>query len=110
MFKLILLAWFSAGALTNPAIDTIMADSGAAAVPGQTSVTVICASTVAAILALEHRNATNTANIASQIVTVAANGTAHVSVAGISYATSERFRVRLTAAITGQAQCSIISF
>jgi hypothetical protein len=102
------MGWFSAGPLTNPAIDTILADTGAAPANSAT-VTIVVASTVAAVAMIEKRNAANTANVSSQVVPVTANGLVPVTLPDINWVDNERLRVRLTAAITGQIQCSILS-
>jgi hypothetical protein len=103
-------SWVSAGILTNPATNAIMADTSALPDGGQTAVTVFCGSSVAAIFVVERRDEFNTSNISSQVISVIASGTIEVTFPGITYASNERFRVRLIAGITGQAQCSIIHF
>jgi hypothetical protein len=102
------MGWFSAGPLTNPAIDTILADTGAAPANSAT-VNIVVASTVAAVAMIEKRNAANTVNVSSQVVPVTANGIVSVKLPDINWVDNERLRVRLTAAITGQIQCSILS-
>jgi len=104
------MAWFTAGAQTNPAIDAILADTLALTNGGVSSVTMCVSSTVACVVALEQRNAANTANIASHIFPVAAMAPVIIEFPGVPFAPSERFRVRLNAAITGQAQASLFAF
>jgi hypothetical protein len=102
------MGWFSAGPLTNPAIDTILADTGAAPANSAT-VIVVVASTVACVAMIEKRNALNTANVSSQVVPVPLNGIVSVKLPDINWVDNERLRVRLTAAVVGQVQCSILS-
>jgi len=102
--------WVSAGILTNPATNAIMADSDVLPEGGVTQVTVFCGSSVATIFAVEHRDETNTTTLHSQVISVAAFGTIELNFPGVAYISNERFRIRLIAGITGSAQCSIIHF
>ena len=104
------MAWFTAGAQTNPLIDTILADTGALTNGGVSAVTFCVSSTVAAVVVLEQRNAANTANIVSHIFPVAAMTPLIIEFPGVPFAPSERFRARLNAAITGQIQVSLFVF
>ena len=103
------MAWATAGILTNPAIDTILADSGALA-GGQSEATIIVGGSVAAIYTIEHRNAANTANVNSQVVASVLNEAKQYWLPGISFAASERIRVRLNAAVVGSLQASVFTF
>jgi len=103
------MAWVTGGILTNPAIDTILADSGALAA-GQTGVIFIFGGSVAAIATIEHRNAANTANLNSQVIAIAANDAKQYCLPGIIFAASERIRLRLNAAVTGSLQASVFTF
>ena len=103
------MAWTSAGVQTNPAIDTILADSGPVQV-GASGAKIIFGSGVAAIVTVEYRNAANNANNQSQILAVAANQVIDMDFPYIPFAANERIRVRLNAAITGSCQASIIWF
>lgn len=98
----------SAGAFTNPAANTIFADSGSLN-EGNHEVTIMVSGTVNTIAVLEYRNAANDANVWSQFVIIPANGfqTYRIDKFTISN-TGERVRLRLNAAITGSAQGSII--
>jgi len=102
------MAWVSAGPLVNPAIDTILADTGAIVSGGGGNLQMIVASTVACVVVLERRNALNTANISSQIFPVAAADPYDLKIV-VGWADGERFRLRLNAAITGSAQASLIT-
>jgi len=102
-------AWITGGILTNPAIDTILADSGALA-GGQTSVKIIFGGSVAAIATIEHRNAANTVNVNSQVIAIVANQAVEFELPGVTFAASERIRLRLNAAVTGSLQASIFTF
>jgi hypothetical protein len=103
----LLMAWFSAGVLTNPILDTIMADT--VGVNGSGSLRVILGGSVPVIATIEQRNAANTANINSQVIAVAANEVLSLDLPGIPFATSERLRVRLNVGITGSCQASILT-
>jgi hypothetical protein len=103
------MGWFSAGPLTNPIIDTILADTGPAPA-NSADVDIIVASTVAAVVMIELRNAANTLNVSSQTIPVPLNGIVSVTLPDINWATNERLRVRLTAAVVGQVHCSILSY
>lgn len=101
--------WNSAGVLTNPAVNTIMADSGAQN-EGLRHWSVLCSSSVAAVLVVEHRDGTNTVNVTghSQAFVLAAMNTAELTpAAGLFFLQDERIRIRLNAAVTGTAQCSV---
>jgi hypothetical protein len=105
------MAWSTAGILTNPAIDTILADTGAVATTsGPVDIHVIVGGSVASIITIEHRNSTNTANISSQVVAFGANVAEEFDLKNIILAASERVRLRLNAAVTGSIQGSIFMF
>ncbi len=103
------MTWVTGGILTNPATDAIIVDTGAY-VGGQTAVTCVIASTVAAIIILEYRNAANTLNLNSQAIIIPANTTFDLTVPGVSLNVNERFRARLFAGITGSLQASLFYF
>jgi hypothetical protein len=102
------MAWYSAGILTNPAIDTILADNTGLS-PSGCSHKVMLGSNVATVATVEHRNAANTANVASQVIACAANEVRDIDFIGINFQAGERLRVRLNAAITGACQASIMT-
>jgi hypothetical protein len=104
------MAWFTSGVLVNPAIDAILADTGPAAAGEQSSVKVIIGGSIALIVALEYRNAANTVNVNSQIISSLTNAVEEVELPGLNYQTGERFRLRLVAAVVGSVQGSIFSF
>ena len=104
------MAWFTAGAQTNPAINAILADTGALVDGGVSNITLIVSSTVACAVVLEQRDATNANNINSHIFPIAAMTPLKIDFPGVGFAPSERFRARLNAAITGQAQVSLFAF
>jgi hypothetical protein len=101
------MAWFTAGILTNPAIDTILADTGAvpAAISG---VTIILGGNIACVATIEHRNAANNANNASQVIATTAGIATPFYLQGIDVQPGERVRIRLNAAVTGSIQASVI--
>jgi hypothetical protein len=99
---------FTAGPLTNPAINTILADTGPM-IAGSTAPAFVVCSTVASVVVLEYRDAANAANLYSQVFTVPLNSCFHYL-----YPTSwttvddERVRLRLNSAIVGSIQASLI--
>lgn len=98
---------YTQGALTNPAVNAILADSGARPPGGKTPAFVIC-TTVAAVVVLEYRDAANAANIYSQVFTVSANTCFRYEFPPVfDTADQERFRLRLNAAVTGTLQASL---
>jgi hypothetical protein len=112
--------WSTSGVLINPATDAIVCDSGALpAAPdgGQatTGVRVIFASTAAALVQIEHRNADNTANVTTsrapngeaQAFSVPANQQIDVRDFLVIISPNDRVRVRLLAGVTGRLQCTI---
>jgi len=103
------MAWATGGILTNPATDAILADSGPL-VEGQTGVTIIFGGSVAAIATIEHRNALNTANIASQVIAISVNDAKEYELPGISVAANERIRLRLNVGVVGSLQASVFTF
>jgi hypothetical protein len=103
------MAWVNGGILTNPALDAILADSGALAA-GQSSVKVMLGGNIACVATVEHRNAANAANINSQTVAIVANQVLELEFPGITFSASERIRVRNNAAIVGSVHASIFTF
>lgn len=91
--------------ITNPAIDAVVADSGAQ--EGDFIFYILLWSTVAARFRLEHRNAANGANVETAIVPINANGTAQI-VVPLKLAVGERLRVAMLAAVTGDVTVSIM--
>lgn len=96
------------GAFTNPAINTILADSGQVT-DNTHEIYALCASTVAAVIVLEHRDAANATNVWSQYLILPANTTTQiVFIKWVVTTLNERVRFRLNAAITGSVQCSVV--
>lgn len=104
------MAWFSAGILTNPVIDTVLADTGALAGAGSGRIKVVLGGNVAVIAVVERRNALNTANISSQVIACAANTVFEMEIPGEAWADQERYRIRLNAGITGSTQASVFLY
>jgi hypothetical protein len=103
------MAWFTNGVLTNPAINTILADTGALTeAGGPVSTRVVVSSTVISAPIFELRNAADSANISSQALILAANTSLEIEFP-VTWAAGERLRLRLNAAITGLIQASIIT-
>jgi hypothetical protein len=103
------MAWTDGTILTNPAINAILADSGALAA-GVTGVKILFGGSVAAIATIEQRDAANTANVKTQTIAIVANQVICIDLPGVSFAASERIRLRLNAAVTGSLHASIFTF
>jgi len=103
--------WFTAGVLTNPVTDTILADTGviAGALPNSYCVnTIVISSNVAAVIFLEQRNAANSANINSQAILIQASDTiTYPRFCVVLTEVNQRIRLRLNAGVTGTMQASI---
>jgi len=90
--------WFSNGPLTNPAANAILADTGPYSVGGPSSICIrsmVVASTVTAIIILEHRDATNTSTVHSQGMPVPANSSMIYPSICVILSDQERIRIRL---------------
>ena len=103
------MAWFTAGVQTNPATDAILADTGALA-GGQSGAAVVIGANVAMVVTVEHRNAANSANINTQVLACGANAPYDVDLPGVTFAASERIRIRLNTGVTGSVQASLFTF
>lgn len=104
------MAWFSAGILVNPVIDTILADTGPMpTAAGPINIQVIFGGNIAAVAVVELRNAANIANVSSQVIACVANQAIQFDFDGLIFAASERLRVRLNAAVVGSVQASILT-
>lgn len=101
--------WYTAGVQTNPLANAVLADTGGVPADSTRRFEVICATTVSAVAFIEWRDATNVNNLRTQGVILPANQTSEIKFMWVpNFATGERVRVRLNAAITGVAQCSIL--
>lgn len=99
--------WITSGIMTNPAANTIFAEFIAPA-DNNYRCSFLGASTVGAIVFYEWRNTTNTANVVSQAFPLPAmTPFAHSIPIPLFLLANERVRIRLSAAITGQAQGSL---
>jgi len=101
------MAQYTAGALTNPAANAILADTGSQGQLGSGRIWV--SSTVACAVVLEKRNAADSANDYSHIFPIAANAPFILSYPNMEVAIDGRIRLRLNAAATGQVQASILT-
>jgi hypothetical protein len=100
---------FTAGALTNPAINTILADTGPLLLGSTQPAFVVC-STVASVVVLEYRDATNTINLYSQVFAVPISSCfQYFYPLSWAVAPDERIRLRLNSAIVGSIQASLNS-
>jgi len=107
--KLRAAAWTGAGIQTNPAINTILADTGALGAAGddghEYDFLVVISSSAAADVSIEHRNAANTANVETATHVVPASLVAIFVQARM--ARNERLRVIMAAALTGRISATI---
>ena len=103
------MTWFSGAVAVNPAANDILADTGALAA-GVSNVSVVVATSVAAIVSIEHRDAANTTTLHSQLVAVSGLGTLSCELPGVSLAANERIRLRNTTILVGSIQGSITVF
>lgn len=100
---------YTQGPLTNPAANTILADSGARPAGGKFPAFVV-SSSIAAVVVLEYRDAANAANIWAHTFPIAAMTPFPFQLPGNNYfdaAEGERFRVRLNAIIVGVIQVTL---
>jgi len=100
------MAWFSAGVLTNPSTDTILADSTQPAVNGRYRV--VMGGATAVIAAVEWRNVANTANNGSQVIASPANSAIEMIFSGMTWTPGERLRVRLVSPSSLSIQATIM--
>jgi hypothetical protein len=99
-------SWDTAGPLTNPVVNAILADTGPLG-PGGKSWSVWVSSSVAAVVVVEYRDAANAANVKAHTIPMAAMSTILITLPNLDTADQERLRLRLNAAITGVMQGSI---
>jgi hypothetical protein len=104
------MSWYTEGAKSNPAANTVLADTGALT-GGNKTIIVLADCNVAADVTIEHRNDSNTSTIESQQISILANGTISITLpyGTLTFATDERLRVIVKSTITlGTAQASIL--
>jgi hypothetical protein len=101
-------AWDTAGILTNPATDAILADSGQKQ-PSSCEATIVLGGSVAAVATIEYRDAANAANLKAQVIACAANDVTMVRLPGLNFALNERLRLRLNVGVTGSVSASIFT-
>jgi hypothetical protein len=97
------------GVLVNPAVNAILADTGPLPGPANHTATIIASSSVAMVIVLEYRDAANGANLWAHTFPIAAQQPFKLDINLTMNADLERLRVRLQAAIAGQAQVSILT-
>lgn len=100
--------WTTAGVFTNPAINTILADTGGITRDATLSAQALISCEVTCIVAIEYRDATDTSNVWTHIVILPSADTRGVyDLHSFLSVTGQRVRLRLVQAITGRAQGSI---
>lgn len=104
----VLIAWDSQGKKTDPAANTVMADTGQIATIGDFRATVLASASAAAIMTVQHRNAANNGSVTDdQIIYVPAGGTVAVERLITTTAALQRVRVIMNANLTGTAGANI---
>lgn len=98
----------SQGELTDPADDTVVADTGQITSPGLYDILVLAVASASAQVKLQHRNAANTANVDDESgIYVPANQSVVVPWRFAINNKNERIRVIMDDALTGTMWCSI---
>ena len=98
--------WATQGQMVNPAAGTVLADTGP--IGGLSSYTIIIATTAQVITIIAHRNATNTADVISQVIP-AQTGLTPPMVFPIDVVPGGRVVVRLgISALVGTIQAAIL--
>jgi hypothetical protein len=99
--------WVTNGVMTNPAANAILAES---VIPADATkkFSVVVSTNVAAIVFVEWRDSTNTANLRSQAILLPANQTVQVWADFVpNFAADERIRIRLNTGVTGTMHGSL---
>jgi len=108
--------WYSEGIKTNPIAGDLLADTGALSLadnlrsPNKTF-KVMVSGTILARVEIQHRNAANSATLATQLLTVLADSQYlwDPTISGITLAESERIRVVMFANALGSVSASIFT-
>lgn len=103
------MAWDSNGFITDPSDNQIIADTGALGGLTTATFTMLISSDVACEIALEHRNATNTANIHSHRINHNDPSRTVDLQFPVTLGVNERLRLRLITGFEGALQGSILS-
>lgn len=101
--------WETAGIKTDPAADTILADTGALSLSVVSLSLVFFVPGVGLTVSLEHRNALNTTTLDSQLLYIPGSDASAPMVISVSFLLNERFRVRLVNSVAGDVQVSIFT-
>lgn len=105
------MAWGTAGKLTDPGANAVLADTGPLAAVAFVP-TLICWANVACLITLRHRNAANNADVHAQqlsLTTEGDNSRIFGLPSSVTLGLNERLILTLDIAIVGQIQCSIIT-
>lgn len=105
------MAWNTAGILTNPTSNVILADTGALPATPFTP-TLMCWSTQGVNITFRHRNAANSADLHTQQMALSTEGCPFVVIllpTNITLGANERLTLTLDNAFVGQIQCSILT-
>ena len=105
------MSWLSSGRITNPTLDQVLLDTGALPA-GVYFFAAYGAGSVASVFEVQHRDATNTVTLKSQIIAAAASSIApkfEVSErTPLTLAANERIRIIAVAAIVGAVSVSLL--
>ena len=99
--------WFTNGLLTNPAANTVLANTGAVDEPSEYHAYVVGASTAAARISIRHRNATDTGDVEGPIVIPVGANTPVELFVPVRLAKGERITVVNESLLTGDIAFSI---
>lgn len=103
--------WITGGLQTNPAAAAILADTGARSGPAGSTETILelrllVSASAACGVEIQHRNAANNANVWQHAFRVGADVPLNVEIP-VTIANTERVRVVMLTAPTGQVQASL---
>lgn len=102
--------WFTTGVQVNPPASTVLSDSGvfSATDPSSHQFNLVCATSVAAIIRLEHRDAANASNIVAQTLNLSASAPfTFTPLPAETFDPGERLRIIVVGAVVGSVQCSL---
>lgn len=103
-----LVRWYSNGRQTNPAANTVLADTGPVLNDGEYFIYVIARSSITADIQIQHRDATNTNNAEPPVEVTIPGGTTVYLEFPVSLKLNERIRAVLPSGIIGDITVHMI--
>lgn len=103
------MAWVTQGKVNNPTAGLVLADTGAVGSAGPVSGNIVIWTDTSAFVTLRRRNATNTADIATQQLYINGQNLFFMPAVTITLAVNERVQITNDNAFTGTIQASLIS-